>query len=299
MQCKYRVILSIDGGGMRGVVPLKILTHIHDELLKIDADLDIANMVDVFAGSSTGSIIGGALMLQDEDGVARFSPKQILDLYKHRGPQIFSKNLGLDPEHSVYPLSFVLNHFFGDITVDTVRKRFLFVSYDLNAEAQYLFTDTADRFRDLPLSKLMIASSAFPGVYPPLELGEMKLADGIVAAKNPTVLAYNYARLFYPNDPLIVVSIGTGQTEFIEMDIIEKEMEAKHLEMQERAKEDRNLIYFRLQPTLDNPPETSGEYNNKNTEALLKDADRYIEGNGSEFTRLFQLMKVKAEQMIF
>jgi patatin-like phospholipase/acyl hydrolase len=297
MQCKYRVILSIDGGGIKGVVPLRILSHIQTEIAKVEEGVDMAEMVDVFAGSSTGSIIGGALMLQDKNGDARFSPQQILDLYTRRGPQIFSKNLGKDPEHSVYPLSFVLNHFFGDITLESIRKRFLFVSYDLNAESQYLFTDTVDRYRSLPLSKIMIACSAFPGVYPPLELGEMLLADGIVAAKNPSELAYNYARLFYPNDPLIVLSIGTGQAEFIEMDVIEQEMEGVHQKMLRNTKLDRNLIYFRLQPTLENPPNSDEEYRLKDMESMIADTEKYIDGNGNEFSRLFQLMKFKVEQM--
>ena len=298
MQCKYRVILSIDGGGIRGVVPLQILNHIQSEISRIEPDLDIASMVDVFAGSSTGSIIGGALMLQDEDGYAKFSPQDILRLYKKRGPQIFSKNLGLDPEHSVYPLSFVLNHFFGGVTLEEIRKRFLFVSYDLNANAQYLFTDTVDRYRNLPLSKVMIASSAFPGIYPPLELGEMKLADGVMAAKNPAELAYNYARLFYPNDPLILISIGTGQSEFIEMDLIEREMEAVHLKMDKRSKGERNLIYFRLQPSFIDPPDSNAEADALTTERLIVDTKQYIASNRNDFSRLFQLMKFKAEQIV-
>ena len=36
MECKYRVILSIDGGGIRGVVPLKILTYIQEQVSKLD-----------------------------------------------------------------------------------------------------------------------------------------------------------------------------------------------------------------------------------------------------------------------
>lgn len=298
MQCKYRVILSIDGGGIRGVVPLRILTHIQEELVRIESDMDVANLVDVFAGSSTGSLIGGALMLQEPDGKGRFTPQDILNLYLRRGPQIFSKNVGVDPEHSVYPLSFVLNHFFGKLSVDEVRKRFLYVSYDLNADEQFLFTDTADRFRTLPLSKVMIACSAFPGVYPPLELGELLLADGIVAAKNPSELAYNYARLFYPNDPIILLSVGTGQSEFIEMDVIEREMEAVHRNMERNAQLDRNLIYFRLQPTLNNPPNSDGDYSHENTKSLLADTDEFIKNNRNEFSRLFQLMRFKVDQMV-
>lgn len=298
MHCKYRVILSIDGGGIRGLVPLRLLSYIQEEIHKIDDEVNVSELVDVFSSTSTGSIIAGALMLRDEKNRAKIMPKDMLDLYCKRGPQIFSKNLGNDPAHSVYPLSFILNYFFGDTKLEQINKRFLFVSYDLNSDSQYLFTDTADRFRDLPLSKVMNACSAFPGVYPPLELGNLLLADGIVSAKNPTELAYNYTKLFYPNDPIIVLSLGTGQSELNGMDIIDSEMERVHRRMLTLKSEDRNLLYFRMQPTLNNPPETDGTITPENIQALLLDTETFIASQKSEFTRLFNLMKIKVEQMV-
>ncbi len=298
MECKYRVILSIDGGGIRGVVPLKILTYIQDQVAKMDDKVDISSWVDVFSASSTGSIISGALMLRNENGRGKFSPSEMLKLYQKRGRQIFSKNIGLDPSHSKYPLSFVLDHFFGGINIEHLHKRFLFVSYDLNSDSQYLFTDTADRFRSLPLSKIMIACSAFPGIYPPLSLGNLLLADGIVAAKNPSELAYNYAKMFYPNDPIILLSIGTGQSEFNEMDIIDKEMEVVHRNLKSISKEDSNLLYYRFQPTLIDPPSSESDTTTENINSLLRDTEAYIDQNQGEFKRLFSLMKIKVEQMV-
>ena len=298
MQCKYRVILSIDGGGIRGVVPLKILSYIQNQVSQMDNSIDVSSWVDVFSASSTGSIIGGALMLRDDNGRAKFTPQEMLDLYQKRGLQIFSKNIGLDPENSVYPLSFVLNHFFGGINIEHIQKHFLFVSYDLNSDSQYLFTDTADRFRSLPLSKVMIACSAFPGVFPPLNLGNLLLADGIVAAKNPSELAYNYARMFYPQDPIILISIGTGQSESKEMDIIDKEMEVVHKNLTQISHDDSNLLYYRFQPILNNPPDQEGDASETNINALLNDTSTYIESNQNEFKRLFALMRIKVEQMV-
>ena len=297
MQCKYRVILSLDGGGIRGLIPLKILSYIQSQIEEMDKTVDISTWVDVFSATSTGSIIGGALMLQDEDGKAKFSPNEMMDFYCKRGQQIFNKNIGINPENSMYPLSFVLNHFFSGITIEDLRKRFLFVSYDLNSDSQYLFTDKADRFRSLPLSKIMIACSAFPGVFPPLELGNLLLADGIVAAKNPSELAYNYARMFYPNDPIILLSLGTGQSEYNEMDIIDKEMERVHSNMTKLSKDDSNLLYFHFQPILKNPLQSDSESTKENIDSLLSDTETFIAEKKADFNRLFTLMKIKVEQM--
>jgi patatin-like phospholipase/acyl hydrolase len=298
MECKYRVILSIDGGGIKGVVPLKILADLQKEIASIDPDVIMSKLVDLFSGSSTGSILGGALMLQDSYGNFKFSALDMLNMYLTRGKQIFSKNLGLDPTNSVYPLSFILNHFFGNITVSEIKKRFLFVSYDLKSESQYLFTDTADRFRDLPLSKMMIACSAYPGIYPPLTLGELELADGIVAAKNPSELAYNYAKLFFPDDPIILLSLGTGQNDLDGMDLIDKEMEQVHLRMERIQQSDNKLLYFRLQPPLKNKVDIDSEITDEGIRHLIEETEEYMKTNRREVKRLLSLIKMKVDQMV-
>lgn len=297
MQCKYRVILSIDGGGIKGLVPLRILSFLQQEIHRMDEQVRLAELVDVFSGSSTGSIIGGALMIRNDRGEVKFSPSDMLELYLRRGKQIFSKNVGVDPSHSIYPLSFVLDHFFGDITVEKIHKRFLFVSYDLKSDSTYLFTDTADRYRDLPLSKMMIACSAYPGVFPPLQLGNLLLADGMVAAKNPTELAYNYAKMFYPDDPIIVLSLGTGVCQDGRMDLIDAEMEAVHKKMDELKFEDKNLIYFRLQPSLSKYVSQDADITDVNIHELIEDTDKYLDSQRAEMRRLLSLIKIKVEQI--
>ncbi|MBU2020185.1 MAG: hypothetical protein KJ941_11120, partial [Bacteroidetes bacterium] len=231
-------------------------------------------------------------------GNFKFSASDMLNMYLRRGKQIFSRNLGLDPTNSVYPLSFVLNHFFGNVAVSEIKKRFLFVSYDLKSESQYLFTDTAERFRDLPLSKLMIACSAYPGIYPPLTLGNLELADGIVAAKNPSELAYNYAKLFYPNDPIILLSLGTGQSELNEMDLIDKEMEQVHQRMERIQQYDKKLLYFRMQPLLKNNIDIDTDITDEAIAYLIKETEEYMKTNKREVKRLLSLIKIKVDQIV-
>lgn len=298
MVCKYRVVLSIDGGGIKGVVPLKILTALQNQIAALDNEVKLSSLVDVVAGSSTGTIIGASMLMHESNGDLKFTPGNMLDIYKKRGKQIFSRNVGLDPSNSVYPLSFILDHFFGGIRVHEINKRFLFVSYDLRSESQYLFTDTADRFRDLAMSKVLIACSAYPGLFPPLELGNLLLADGIVAAKNPTELAYNYARLFYPNDPLIVLSLGTGQNAYSEMDFIDKEMELVHQRMLNLKQIDSNLIYFRLQPELSDDFHADSEISDEMVDKLIVDTERYLLQSSAEMKRLLQLIKIKVDQLV-
>ncbi len=296
MVCKYRVVLSIDGGGARGIVPLRILSFLQDAIKSIEADLDIPAWVDVFSGTSTSSIISGALMLKDEKDKALHDPKSMLNLYLHRGHQIFTRNNGIDPQNSFYPLSFVLEHFFGRITLEQIRKHFLFVSYDLNSEQQFIFTDTIDRFRSLSLAKMMNACSAYPGIFPPLKLESSLLADGMLSTKNPSMLAYEYARVFYPTDPIILISLGTGYQSMAQQDYNEMEVQKIHEELDRTARTDDRLIYFRFQPELVQSVENMDDATPENMLNLLDDTDNYLEQERARVNRLMSLMRIRAEQ---
>jgi patatin-like phospholipase/acyl hydrolase len=59
---RYKVVLTIDGGGIKGIVPLVILDHIIENFQAIGKKVIIPDLVDLFAGSSTGSVICAALM---------------------------------------------------------------------------------------------------------------------------------------------------------------------------------------------------------------------------------------------
>lgn len=294
MVCKYRVVLSVDGGGIRGIVPLRILEFLQDAFKEIDNELDIPSMVDVFASTSTSTIFTGALMLKDQRGKSVHQPKDILSLYIRRGKQIFSKNTGLDAQNSHYPLSFVLQHFFGEITMEDLKNHFLFVSYNISAESSFSFSDTMDRYRNLPLSKVMTACSAYPGVFPPLKLGMMELVDGMLTTQNPAQLAYDYARLFYPTDPVVLISIGTGTNPDIPKDVFEIESDNIHESLKKRSIEDRNLLYFRFQPSLHSLSTYSFEDESNSILDLLSETNDFIEHNKSDFDRLLHLMEIRA-----
>jgi len=294
MVCKYRVVLSVDGGGIRGIIPLRILEFLQDAFRQIDSELDIPSWVDVFSSTSASTIFTGALMLRDPKGRSVHTPHDILSLYVKRGKQIFSKNTGVDAHNSVYPLSFVLQHFFGDITMEDLKNHFLFMSYNSTSESSFSFSDTMDRYRNLPLSKVMTACSAYPGVFPPLKLGSMELVDGMLTTQNPAQLAYDYARLFYPTDPIVLISIGTGSNPESSMDVFEIESNQTHENLKELSQRDRNLVYFRFQPVLHSLASYSFEDENHSIVDLLDETNEFIEHNQTDFDRLLNLMAIRA-----
>lgn len=296
MQCKYRVVVSIDGGGIRGILPLRVIEHIQNTVAKFEESANPSNWVDVYAATSTGTIISGALMMKDADGKCIHAPKDIMGLYLRRGEQIFAKSPQQLTSKHKYPLNFVLDHFFGATTLNELDKRFLFFSYDLNGDEPFYFNDGMDHLRTMSLAKMMTACSAFPGVFPPLKMGHRLLADGILATKNPARMAYNYARLFYPEDPIILISLGAGSDESMDFDLFETESNKTHQNMLDLEREDDKLLYFRFQPEINHASKDISDASMENTKALLKDADAYIASNDTKFDRLFSFMKIKVEQ---
>lgn len=297
MQCKYRVVVSIDGGGIRGILPLRIIDHIQNTISQFDNRANPSSWVDLYAATSTGTIISGALMVKDANGKNKHAPGQIIDLYLRRGEQIFSKAPQQLTSRNHYPLSFVLDYFFGDTTLDQLDKRFLFSSYDLNGDEPFFFTDNMERLRTMTLSKMMTACSAFPGVFPPVKMGHRLLADGILATKNPAKLAYNYAKVYYPTDPIILISLGAGVDESMNFDLFESESNKTHEEMQLLAQNDSNLLYFRFQPDITKASADISDSSTHNTQALMDDANAYIASNDTKFDRLFSLMKIRVDQI--
>ena len=77
-KCKF-LILSIDGGGIRGIFPAHILSCISDRL-----GIKIREQFDMITGTSTGSIIAAAIACNIE-------PYQISELYRQHSSKIFSR----------------------------------------------------------------------------------------------------------------------------------------------------------------------------------------------------------------
>ncbi|KAM0007944.1 putative patatin-like phospholipase domain, Acyl transferase/acyl hydrolase/lysophospholipase [Helianthus debilis subsp. tardiflorus] len=83
-------ILSIDGGGVRGIIPGVILNFLENELQKLDGEnARLADYFDVIAGTSTGGIVTAMLTTPNEEGRPVFTAKDVVDFYVEHCPKIF------------------------------------------------------------------------------------------------------------------------------------------------------------------------------------------------------------------
>lgn len=293
VECGYKIVLSIDGGGIRGIIPLIMLDHIEQNFKDIGKPLVIPDLVDVFTGTSTGTVISGALMLKNPDGTMKFSVRNVLDMYMYRGKQIFNKQSGASSHRYVYPFRLVLDSNFGDLKLRDLTHNYLFLSYDLVENRPYLFRKEEIAQGNTNLSEAMMACSAVPGYFPPIKYGERELADGMLAAKNPSLYAYEYARSLYPNDKILLISLGTGRCTTKKPDWIDEEVNFTEEKLKQQSLLDSNLYYIRLQPDLLLANDSIDDTSDENIEGLVHDSINYLHAANDKFDRLFDLMKIK------
>ena len=211
-------ILSIDGGGIRGIIPAYWLTRLEAEL-KAKANLTLHEVFDLFAGTSTGSIIAAGL------AIGR-SANEILNLYEEKGQ---------DLPHAVAPQSAtVLGHFFASVQwpgldevlegkfqttkFGEVKKHLLVTAFDGGSRTLKLFDSNEHQDKAHLLRDIVRGSCAAPTYLPAKEMEingvRLPLLDGGIAANNPAALAL--AKAFkeqHPPEDVLLVSLGTGVSE--------------------------------------------------------------------------------------
>jgi uncharacterized protein len=211
-------VLSIDGGGIRGIIPAVILEKLQECLGR-----ELWQSFDLIAGTSTGGIIALGIGTGCNNGQP-YSPSELLNFYLENGPAIFKKNVltGLRqicaPKYSPSALEEALGKNFGDAQFSSALTPLLISSYDLKDQIPFFFKShriAQNSSFDWPLTDIARATSAAPTFFRPLHLERSRedyvLVDGGVYVNNPSMAAYAEARALYPDaDRIVVVSVGTG-----------------------------------------------------------------------------------------
>ena len=287
-----RFITAIDGGGIRGILPLKILEYINERLAVFEGNHTLHSLTDMVAGTSTGALISAAIIAEHSPGIPRFSPADLLGLYAHRGPQIFSKNRPVNSS----PLKIVLESSFGEMTLSDLKKHFLFVSYDELGQEPFVFSDRMSKYRDVRLSKALLASSAVRPYFNPVEINGKLLSDGVVTAKNPAALAYHFAKAYFPDDLIVLLSFGTGALPESAQDSIEHKVLETHLHLLDESLNNWQLMYYRFEPGLYGASIDMDDTSESNIRALISAGDRYLDNNHPMIDAVIsKLMRLKGQ----
>ena len=205
-------ILSLDGGGIRGLYSAAILAKWEEDL-----GCSIQEHFDLIVGTSTGGIIALGL------GVG-MKPREIVQFYLQHGNQIFPNGIPgyrtvrqyFANKFSAEPLQSALKECFGDKLLGHSKKRLIIPSYDLGQEEVRVFkTAHHERLRrdfKEPIWKVALATSAAPTYFPACrEIEGRRLIDGGVWANNPIMVGLTdaVALLNVPLESISILSLGT------------------------------------------------------------------------------------------
>ena len=236
---KLTRILSIDGGGIRGIIPGQILVALEKRLQQMDNNPEgrLADYFDLIAGTSTGGILTCIYLLPDQEnsGKPRFTAEEAVALYLDRGDEIFDLNFWqkmksgigiIDEKYDEEPLTKALSEYMGDAMLSNLLKPTLITSYDVQNRKGHFFKSHRaknDEGYDFFVKEVARSTSAAPTYFEVSKATsasgeEYALIDGGVFVNNPALCAYSEARttIFdqFRNKPkasnMMILSIGTG-----------------------------------------------------------------------------------------
>ncbi|MEH1813011.1 MAG: patatin-like phospholipase family protein [Nostoc sp.] len=245
---KYK-ILSIDGGGIRGIIPALILSEIERRTQK-----PIFSLFDLITGTSSGGILALGLTkprlssnVSDNLPVAEYTAEDLLQLFIEYGVEIFYEplferllgpleDIFLQPKYPSESKEEIFRQYFGNAPLENNLKEVFVTSYDIEQRIPIFFTNKLEKqqtesksFQKLcggfSLLDAALATSATPTYFAPHRLVNphnsgiaYTLIDGGVFANNPAHLAILEAQIsskrkaqkVLNTEDILVVSLGTG-----------------------------------------------------------------------------------------
>lgn len=318
---KTITILSIDGGGIRGIIPIKILMEIERRL---GGDHSITEYFDVMSGTSAGGIIVLMLNIPNDDGHPMHNSRSVNDLYNSFAKDVFKTSIfnrisslwgWSGAKYSSDSLNKSLSKVMKRLTLSETVKDVIVPSYNLLDENNFMFrTQRAveHKERDFYMVDVAMATSAAPTYFKPAEIEDLDKArkyvmvDGGVSANNPSLSALSYAYSQYKDTvEYFVVSIGTGNASTpmdknigyggkigwaaniipLLMDSVNNVTDYEMMQLLPPSN------YFRIQVSIDSEHAELDDATDENIAALEKYADDYIRINGATLNKIVEGLK--------
>ncbi|TKW01776.1 hypothetical protein SEVIR_8G200900v4 [Setaria viridis] len=247
---KLVTILSIDGGGISGLIPATIIACLEAKLQKLDGpDARIADYFDVITGTSTSALLTTMLAAPDENKRPLFAAKDLNTFYLENGPKIFpqrkagwlSTAMNLvstmrGPKYDGVFLHDKIKKLTHDVRIADTVTNVIVPAFDVKYLQPVIFSTYEakhDPLKNAHLADICISTSAAPTYFPAHffkteapngKSREFHLVDGGVAANNPTMVAmsmltkevlrrnsdFHLSRHSADYRDYLIISIGTG-----------------------------------------------------------------------------------------
>lgn len=312
-------VLSIDGGGTRGVVPLEVLKKIEAQTGKRAHQL-----FDYICGVSTGAVL--AFMI----GLGRFSLDDCEEMYRRFGSDVFRQNplvgtMKMGWTHSYYSTQnweTLLKEKMGErILIKTARSEHCPKVSAVSAVVNWGTSPKAFIFRNYnhapgrlsrypggssyKLWEAVRASSAAPGYFREFPLYSDIHQDGALIQNNPCALAVHECRLLWPGQPFqCVLSLGTGRYDNAQRGpATSTSLRAKLSHLIHSATDTEGVhtllddllaenVYFRFNPMLSSEVALD-DSRSKALDELKSDTLRYLDRNRQKVERLCKVLEAE------
>jgi uncharacterized protein len=322
---RIRRILSIDGGGTRGIIPAYFLAAIEEKTGK-----PVSQLFDLIAGTSTGGILALALATPDPEGRPGFTARQLCQIYERDIPRIFRNprswwgNL-LTPKYRSLAFEQILKGAVGECRLASALCDVLIPCFDIEHRLPCMFRSRLARVEsahDFLMRDVALATSATPTLFTPVHFPRsgddrlMCLVDGGVFANNPAISALAEIKSMFPceNEEYFLVSLGTGKSTrplakdlvglwgyvrwsrpMLEL-VLESISEAVHEQMQYLLpSSDARRNYYRLQIDLsESSPHAIDDASAKNMQELIQASRDYCSSSQDLQSVCDQLLALSA-----
>lgn len=231
---ELKKILSIDGGGIRGIIPGQLLVEMEKAF-----GIEVWDHFDMIAGTSTGGILTCAYLCPsaEDPKKPKFTSEEVVGLYFERGDEIFDipifhkiKTLGgiIDEKYPEDGIEDALQDYFGDVWLKDLLKPCIVTAYDIHRRKGHFFGQHKAKkakgynFRVKDAAR---ATSAAPTYFECAQViseagDKFPLIDGGVFVNNPSLTAYAEGRTTFKVEngeeatakDMKILSIGTGYT---------------------------------------------------------------------------------------
>ena len=224
---EFYTVLSVDGGGSRGLIPLNYLQSLEEYNHK-----GTASIFNLMGGVSTGAVIISSLsrVTKEEDISFRYSAKQISDFYKNNINDFFETNFThnlLSLYGLLLPLinpnnknTFLKNHF-KNITLDSLYNQVVIFAFGIKDKKILLFcnwTGCNNKLKQYSIGDIVSGATSITGLFPPVILAsknnknESAVSDLSLMNNNPAYMTYRLAKKICPSvKHYVVLSLGTGK----------------------------------------------------------------------------------------
>lgn len=308
-----RKILSIDGGGIRGLIPALVLAEIEQKTGKA-----IAECFDLIAGTSTGGILALGFSKHNGNLKPQYTACELAEIYQNRGNEIFPHSLWETPLplggyteelYSHTGLEKILDEYFGTDPLSTAITKTLITSYDIQSRESVFLKSWRPEYSSTTMKEAARATSAAPTYYEPAIVsidGVTKvLVDGGVFINSPSVSAYAEAKKLFPEEnDFFLLSLGTGELSrpipYSDaknwgkvgwlMPLLGCMFDGMADASDYQMKTFLGKNYIRLQTSLTDASDDLDNVTNSNIKSLIEEAKKLIKIHKSEIEEITQLL---------